>query len=130
MKPADANPYASPVSPGLADRTPSDHPAWRIIPAIPLFIYSIAVVLYGGVGLLFLPGILMGGISIGRETTLLKVISWSFFHATAIAHGCAVFVAALSLCKSRWRRAMGAFGVAGILLVGLTTMILLMSYFG
>jgi hypothetical protein len=93
--------------------------SWGLIPAIPLFVYGIAALILGGSGLLFVPGILLGGISIGKNTTLLRVFGWVLLHATALAPGWAIIVAASSLSKPRWKRAAKALAIATAMVLGL-----------
>lgn len=108
------NPYQSPAS---ASSNAPVHlgPAWGVISAIPLFIYGPVPLLFGAVGLLFVPGILVGGVSIGGDTTLAKIAGWVLFHLAVTAHGCAMVVAATNFIRLRWRRGFYtlAVGVAG-----------------
>ncbi len=100
-------------SSALHDSAPR-RPAWGVIAAIPLFIYGAAPALFGAVGLVLVPGILVGSLSIGGHTTLLKLVIWVLFHLMVTAHGCAMILAALHFCNLRWRRGIYtlALGVA------------------
>jgi hypothetical protein len=69
-------------------------------------------------GLIFVPAILFGGVSIGRHTTLLKLVGWVLFHLTVTAHGCAIIIAAIDFYRMRWRR--GAYTIAiGVIVPGI-----------
>ena len=99
------NPGTSPVAlgpgectaaSGVRDPAIGDRSPWGWVTAILLFIYGAFPLLYGVVGLLFVPGLLAGGISMGPETTLLKILAWTVFHTAVTTHGCAAIAAALN----------------------------------
>jgi hypothetical protein len=125
----ESNPYSPPQAANAAEPLHSWSP-WGIVFAIPLFVYGAIALAFGGVGLLFVPGIFMGGVSIGRDTTLLKLVVWVLFHAVTIAHGYFVMIAASSLSKSQWKRAAKAIGTAAALFLGILIVIGLINCFG
>jgi hypothetical protein len=132
--PNDTNPYSSPTEAGNLATPPivcaRPHLPWGLMLAIPLFVYGAVALVFGGCGLLFLPGIMMGGVSIGENTTLLKVVVWVLVHAVAVTHGYVVMVAASSLRKSRWKRAAKAIGIAAALVFLLVIVGSIVNYFG
>jgi hypothetical protein len=68
------NPYRSPQAESGAGRSAAgDHSRWGLVAAIPLSLYAAFPLLFGAVGLLCVPGILTGGVSIGRATTPLRL---------------------------------------------------------
>jgi hypothetical protein len=82
---------------------------WRILLAIPLFIYSLIPLALGGWGLL---GMLIGVISFAGHPIIPKMVAWVLFHAAIMIHGYTAMVAALSFGKSRWKRAQKALVIA------------------
>lgn len=107
-----------PVSGVLDDSVRRRFP-WGVISAIPLFIYGVAPLMFGALGLIFVPAILLGAVSIGRDTTLLKVVGWIWFHLFVTAHGCAMIIAAISFYRLRWRR--GVYTIAvGVVVPGIS----------
>ena len=111
-------PSQPPLVSGVADELARRRSRWGVIAAILLFLYGAAILIYGILGLAFLPAILVGGVTIGRHTTLLKLLGWVLFNLSITAHGCAVIVAAVSFCRERWRR--GVYTIAvGVIVPGL-----------
>jgi hypothetical protein len=99
-----------------------------VISAIALFIYGAVPLLIGAVGLLFVPGILVGGISIGGDTTIAKIAGWILFHLAVTAHGCAVIFAAVDFVRLRWRRGLYTL-VVGVAVPGIAIAGFYLCYF-
>lgn len=107
-----SNPYAvSPKSVVDGDFSPRGFP-WGLVLAVPLIIYGGVALIFGAVGLLCLPGILIGGLSIGHDTTIFKIVVWTLWHAAVCGHGSMIVLCAVRLGNSRWRQAARAFAVA------------------
>jgi hypothetical protein len=87
---------------------------WGVVCAISLFVYSVIPLMIGISGLILVPGILLGGVTIGEHTTLLKILGWVLFHLLITAHGCAIIIAAISFYRLQWRRGIYAFAVGVI----------------
>ena len=107
-----------PPAPGeSAEPVPRRSP-WGAICAILLFVYGAVPLLFGILGLLFVPGILSGGVTIGRHTTVANIIGWILFHVAITAHGYAVIVAAVRFWRVQWRRGLYAIAL-GLIVLGI-----------
>jgi len=103
---------------GVPEKSARRHFPWGVICAIPLFVYGAVPLIGGAWGLIFVPAILLGGVTIGGHTTLLKIIGWVLFHLLITAHGCAIIIAAINFCRTRWRR--GVYTIAvGVIVPGI-----------
>ena len=100
---------------------PSRGSDWGIAFAVLLFLWGAFALLGGAMGLLFLPGTLLGGISIGKHTTLLSVLGWALTHLVLAVHGYAMIVAGMHLYRARWRRGVRAIAVGVLVPVILIT---------
>jgi hypothetical protein len=89
---------------GVYDTPIRNRSPWRVICSIPLFIYGIIPLIAGAWGLIFVPAIIFGGVTIGEHTTLLKIIGWIIFHLVICAHGCGIIIAAKRILRGLWRR--------------------------
>jgi hypothetical protein len=101
---ADRNPRLSIQASGSSDAVLRHRSPWGVTIAIPLFIYGAIPVIAGGMGLLFVPAMLGGAVSIGQETTPLKFVGWVLFHLAVTAHGCAMIAAGRRFSRLLWRR--------------------------
>jgi hypothetical protein len=116
--PNKTDPCCSLLASGVPDKSARRRFPWGVICAISLFVYSVIPLMIGISGLIFVPGILLGGITIGEHTTLLKIIGWVLFHLLITAHGCAIIKAAISFYRTRWRRGVYAIAV-GVIVPGI-----------
>ncbi|MGD0517936.1 MAG: hypothetical protein ABSA26_10415 [Thermoguttaceae bacterium] len=77
--PSDSKPNPNETDPccsSLVSGNPNDlacrHFPWGVISAIPLFIYGAVPLIFGAWGLIFVPAILIGGVSIGGAYNTIK----------------------------------------------------------
>jgi len=130
MDQPETNPCCAPPASVVPDESERRCFPWGIILAIPLFACGGLVLAYGAIGLLFVPGILVGSVSIGGNTTIWRIVVWVLFNSIVVGLGYVLLVAALRLFKSRWKRAVSAIGIATALLLALVTIVLVINLAG
>ena len=116
--PNEPNPYRSPLASVVPGESVRRRFPWGAIFAIPLFVYGAPLLIFGAWGLLFVPAILLGAVSIGEHTTLLGVFGGLLSQLLLTAHGCAVVIAGISFLKMRWRRGLYAI-LIGVIAPGI-----------
>ncbi|MEN6449132.1 MAG: hypothetical protein ABFC96_01450 [Thermoguttaceae bacterium] len=85
---------------------------WRLLPVLVLCLDGGLALLLGVSGLIFVPAIVTGNVTIGAHTTLAKTLFWTLGHFAAAAHGYVAFYAARMMWTRRWTRSFAAMGVA------------------
>ena len=116
--PEESNPYASPTVPtsqNVLEESPSPPwSGWGVFFGTLLFAYSFIAMAIGSIALLAAAAFSICGVWHATNIDLFELLCY----AVLTTHGGAAMVTALSLFKSRWKRAVAAFGVAvGIVLV-------------
>lgn len=111
------NPYEPPTQ-EVSGKPTRSH--WNSLPLARVFailvgLYAIVPLLYGGVGLALIPGILAGGVSFPRGTPSVMYLWFARLNLVLAAHGCIMLAVATNLWKARWRRAFGMAAMAVIL---------------
>jgi hypothetical protein len=108
----EANPYRSPLTPGVVAPPNRGGFPWRIFLVVVFCLYGGFALLLGGSGLLFVPGLLSGGVALGGHASLSKILLWTSVHAAVAAHGAAFAFAARNAWKVRWKQAAIDIGIA------------------
>jgi hypothetical protein len=123
------NPYRSPQGEsGDGGSAAGDRSRWGLVAAVVLSLYAAFPLLFGAVGLLCVPGILTGSVSIGRATTPLRLAGWVLVHAAVFAHGCCMVAAAKGFRRGRWRRGVRIMAT-GLIVPGIVIAAYFVCYF-